>query len=89
MHGPSGSLLHDDKSAGINLHVDSIQMLENTIGPIFTITMGREDAEEKMLDKFPIMSAPDEPVRIFTQPHIGHGRSCQSAMGKRLALALF
>lgn len=61
------SLIHYDKHAGLNPHIDSIHMLGDTIGPIFTVAMGNA---EKMMDMLPIMMDPHTtPVRIYSQPN--------------------
>lgn len=62
------TLVHYDSNAGLNPHIDSIHMFQNTIGPIFTVAMGRA---EKMLDLLPVMvTDPDAaPVRIYTRPN--------------------
>ena len=62
------TLVHYDKSAGLNPHIDSIHMFQNTIGPIFTVAMGET---EKLLDMLPLLLPPTEesPVRLYSQPN--------------------
>ena len=62
------TLVHYDKSAGLNPCIDSIHMFQNTIGPIFTVAMGET---EKLLDMLPLLLPPTEesPVRLYSQPN--------------------
>lgn len=62
------TLVHYDRSAGLNPHIDSIHMFSDTVGPIFTVAMG---GAEKMIDMLPVLLPPSEglPVRVYASPN--------------------
>jgi alkylated DNA repair dioxygenase AlkB len=57
---------HYDPGAAINPHVDTVYPFKGTLGPIFTVAMGKS---QKMMDMLPVL-LPDSynPVRIFSEP---------------------
>ena len=59
------TLIHYDRGAGLNAHIDSIFQFGNTIGPICTIAMGRSP---KMFDMLPTLTTDGSPIRIYSQP---------------------
>lgn len=61
------SLVHYDKLAGLNPHVDTVHIFEDTLGPIFTIAMGQST---KMLDMLPVLlDGKYQPVRLYSKPN--------------------
>jgi alkylated DNA repair dioxygenase AlkB len=60
------SLVHYDRLAGLNPHIDSIHQFDDTIGPIATIAIGKG---EKMFDMLPTLLPDRLPIRIYSQPN--------------------
>jgi hypothetical protein len=59
------TLLHYYPMGGINPHVDTVHLFNDTLGPIFTVALG---PSEKALDILPL-ALPDsyKPVRVYTK----------------------
>lgn len=67
MEKVSLSLVHYDRMAGLNPHIDTVHIFGNTLGPIFTVAIGDS---EKMLDMLPLLLPENhKPTRLFSRPN--------------------
>lgn len=60
------SIVHYDSRAGLNPHVDTVHIFDNTLGPIFTVAIGNS---LKMLDLLPVLLPNEKAKRLYSKPN--------------------